>query len=65
LAIVPATAVDKNAPARFNTADRLTACFGLSAPLAMDVAIAFPVSWNPFVKSNASAVITTMIKRNS
>jgi hypothetical protein len=31
----------------------------------MDVAIAFPVSWKPFVKSNARAVITTMINRNN
>ena len=63
--MVPATAVERNAPPRFSTADSPTACFGLSAPLAMDVAIALPVSWNPFVKSNARAVITTMINRNN
>ncbi len=28
-------------------------------------AMALPVSWNPLVKSNARAVITTMIKRNN
>ena len=27
--------------------------------------MALPVSWKPFVKSNASAVITTMMRRNS
>ena len=26
--------------------------------------MALPVSWKPLVKSNASAVMTTMIKRN-
>ena len=64
LAIVAATAVDMNAPTRLSTADSATAAFGASAPLAMEVAIALPVSWKPLVKSNASAVITTMIKRN-
>ncbi|CAM3411046.1 hypothetical protein MYIN104542_29370 [Mycobacterium intermedium] len=64
LAMVAATAVDKNAPIRFKTADRVTAAFGASAPLAMEVAMALPVSWKPLVKSKASAVITTMIKRN-
>ena len=34
------------------------ACFA-GAPVAMDVAIALPVSWNPLVKSKARAVITT------
>ena len=47
---------------RFSTAESDTACFGLSAPLAMEVAIALPVSWNPFVKSKSRAVITTMIR---
>ena len=46
-------------------AESPTACLGLSAPLAMEVAIAFAVSWKPFVKSNARAVITTMINRNN
>jgi hypothetical protein len=32
---------------------------GPSAPVAIDVAIALPVSWKPFVKSKASAVMTT------
>ncbi len=64
LAIVAATAVDKKAPTRLSTADSATATLGFSAPLAIEVAMALPVSWKPLVKSNASAVITTMIKRN-
>ena len=44
LAIVAATAVDRKAPTRFSDADSATATFGLSAPLAIDVAMAFPVS---------------------
>jgi hypothetical protein len=32
---------------------------GRSAPVAIDVAIAFAVSWKPFVKSKTNAVITT------
>src|ERR1700744_844141 len=64
LAIVAATAVDMKAPTRLSTADSVTATLGFNAPLAMDVAMALAVSWKPLVKSNASAVITTMIKRN-
>ena len=44
LAIVAATAVDRNAPTRFSTAERPTATFGFRAPLAMEVAMALPVS---------------------
>src|SRR3954447_7622159 len=58
-AIVAATENDRKAPTRFSTPDRATATFGGSAPVAMEVAIALPVSWKPLVKSNASAVITT------
>ena len=65
LAIVAATAVDRNAPTRLSTADSATAVLGFSAPLAMEVAMALAVSWKPLVKSKASAVTTTMIKRNS
>ena len=36
-----------------------TATFGRNAPVAMDVAIALAVSWNPLVKSKANAVTTT------
>ncbi len=40
LAIVAATVVDMNAPTRLRTADSATAALGLSAPLAMEVAMA-------------------------
>nr|BFE70939.1 hypothetical protein GCM10020092_042400 [Actinoplanes digitatis] len=56
---VSATSTDRNAPMRLRTPERATAAFGLSAPVAMEVAIALAVSWNPFVKSNPSAVTTT------
>jgi len=36
---------------------------GLSAPVAIEVAMAFAVSWNPFVKSKSSAVATTSASR--
>jgi hypothetical protein len=57
--------VDRKAPTRFSDADSVTATFGLRAPLAIDVAIALPVSWKPLVKSKARAVITTMIRVKS
>src|SRR5699024_5577681 len=60
LATVAATATDRKAPTRFSTADSATAVFGFSAPVAMDGAIAFPVSWKPLVKSNAKAVAITI-----
>ncbi len=44
LAIVAATLNDKKAPTRFSTPDSATATRGLRAPVAMDVAIALPVS---------------------
>ena len=59
LLTVSATSMERNAPTRLRTADRATATFGFSAPVAMDVAIALPVSWNPLVKSKARAVTTT------
>ena len=37
----------------------MTAVLGLSAPVAMDVAMALAVSWKPFVKSNVNAVTIT------
>ncbi len=58
--IVLATSTDRNAPTRLSTADMATAVLGLSAPVEMVVAIAFAVSWKPFVKSNTRAVTTTM-----
>ncbi len=62
--IVLATSVDRNAPTRLRLAARRTATFGFSAPVAMGVAIAFAVSWNPLVKSknSASAMTSTMMR---
>ena len=62
--IVRATSVDRNAPAILRTPLIRTAILGRSAPVAMEVAIAFAVSWNPFVKSNASAVTMTTATSN-
>ena len=49
LAIVAATETEMNAPAKFRTAARVTATRGRSARVAIVVAIAFAVSWKPFV----------------
>jgi hypothetical protein len=43
-AIVVATAIETNAPAKLSTADRATASRGLRARVAIDVAMAFAVS---------------------
>ena len=64
LEIVFATSVDRNAPTRFSTPEIATATFGFSAPVAIEVAMAFAVSWKPLVKSNASAVTMTTRTRN-
>ena len=63
LPTVFATAVVTNAPARFATAATATASRGDSARVEIDVATAFAVSWNPFVKSKPSATITTTTRR--
>src|SRR5918999_2543825 len=59
-AIVAATSSDRNAPTKFRVAAKLTATRGFIARVEIDVATAFAVSWNPLVKSNASAVATTI-----
>ena len=59
LAMVAATLNDKKAPTRLRTPATMTAMRGGSAPVAMEVAMAFPVSWKPLVKSKASATIIT------
>jgi hypothetical protein len=64
-AIVAATSSERNAPTKFRTAARLTATRGFMARVEIDVATAFAVSWNPFVKSNASAVATTIQRTTS
>src|SRR5919202_1732107 len=60
-----ATAVVTNAPARFATAATTTAVRGVTARVPTEVAIAFAVSWKPFVKSNPSATTTTTTRRKS
>ena len=60
LAIVAATASDRNAPTKFRLAAMITATRGDIARVDTDVAIEFAVSWKPFVKSNANAVPTTI-----
>ncbi len=62
LAIVAATLIEMKAPAKFRHAEVITATRGLSAPVAIDVGIALAVSWKPFVKSNAAAVMMTMMR---
>ncbi len=62
LAIVAATLIEMKAPTKFRIADRPTAVFGASARVEIDVATAFAVSWNPLVKSKASAVATTITR---
>ena len=42
--MVFATSVERNAPTRFNVPAAITAVFGLSAPVAIDVAMALAVS---------------------
>ena len=49
--MVLATSVERNAPTRLSVPAAMTAVLGLSAPVAMDVAMALAVSWKPFVKS--------------
>ncbi len=62
--MVVATLTERKAPAKFSTAAMATATLGLRAPVAMEVAIALAVSWKPFVKSKASAVMITTATRN-
>jgi len=62
LVMVRATLTEINAPMRSRVAARVTAILGDSAPVAMDAAMAFPVSWKPLVKSKARAVRTTMTR---
>src|SRR3954466_2151927 len=62
---VAATFSEMNAPAKFRIADRATAKRGDIARVDTEVAIAFAVSWKPFVKSKASAVTTTITRMTS
>src|SRR6187455_3251002 len=60
VAIVAATASDRNAPTKFRLAAISTAIRGDIARVETDVAIEFAVSWNPLVKSKAIAVPMTI-----
>src|SRR4051794_21909385 len=64
-AIVAATASERNAPTKFRAAAIVTAERGPIARVEIEVATAFAVSWNPFVKSNARAVPTTIHRTTS
>src|SRR5919201_280480 len=65
LATFFATAVVTKAPARLATAATSTAVRGVTARVPTEVAIAFAVSWKPFVKSKPSATTTTTTSRTS
>src|SRR4051812_30197924 len=65
LATVAATASEMNAPTKLRIAANVTATRGGSARVEIAVATTFAVSWNPFVKSNASAVPTTRTRMMS
>src|SRR5215208_1450664 len=65
LAIVAATCSDRNAPTKLRIAAIVTATRGAMARVEIDVATALAVSWNPLVKSNASAVATTIQRTTS
>ena len=65
LAIVAATSSEMNAPTKLRIAASATAARGDIARVEIVVATAFAVSWKPLVKSNASAVATTMTRMRS
>src|SRR5437588_3046196 len=65
LAIVVATLIEMNAPAKFSSAAYPTASRGGIARVEIVVATTFAVSWKPFVKSKARAVATTTIRSMS
>src|SRR5215210_4721477 len=64
-ATVAATASERNAPAKLSTAAYPTASLGAIARVEMDVATTLAVSWNPLVKSKASAAATTITRIRS
>jgi hypothetical protein len=64
-AIVAATLSETKAPAKLRIAATRTAARGESARVETDVAIAFAVSWKPFVKSKKRATTTTATRVRS
>ena len=61
--ILAATLIERNAPAKLRIAHNPTATRGRRSRVAIEVAMALAVSWNPFVKSKAIAVATTITRR--
>ena len=64
MATVAATLSEMNAPAKLSTEASAIAVRGDSARVEIDAATTLAVSWNPLVKSNASAVATTITSRS-
>ena len=65
VAIVAATAKETNAPAKLRIAAMRTAVRGVSALVETLVAMAFAVSWKPFVKSKKRATAMTAARVRS
>src|SRR3954465_8754666 len=65
LATVAATLIEMKAPTKLSAAANPIATEGRAAPVEIEVATTLAVSWNPLVKSNASAVPTTMTRMTS
>ena len=65
LPMVFATFSERYAPAKFRIPAPITARRGEMERVATDVAIAFAASWKPLVKSNSSAIATTMASSNT
>ena len=64
-ATVAATCSEMKAPTKLRIAANVTASRGDMARVEIEVATTFAVSWKPFVKSNTSAVTTTMTRVSS
>src|SRR5207249_1232375 len=65
LPTVAATLSETNAPTKFRMAANVTAIRGGTARVEIAVATTLAVSWNPFVKSKASAAPTTITRMTS
>src|SRR5829696_8156689 len=65
LATVAATEIEMKAPTKLRIEAKAIATCGLAAPVEIDVATTFAVSWKPLVKSKASAVPTTITRMRS
>src|SRR4051794_11546798 len=65
LATVAATLIEMKAPTKLSSEANPIATDGRAAPVEIEVATTLAVSWKPLVKSNASAVATTMTRMTS